>query len=137
MVVDTKANIGYLVHANGEFTSFPVMTGQRKVVHYKGMTYDATTPERTWMAKKLDIQTDRYTFGKTGTFLRLFVNGESTYYGIHGFAGFEKFLAANDTYKSMGCVLVDETMLKVIVQTYELNDNSLELTTRYGTEKKI
>lgn len=131
-VVDTDANIGYLVHKNGGYTSFVVGSGQRKVVRYGGMTYDATTPTIRWTVKKKDIQNDKITFGKDGIFLRLFDDKGSTKYGIHSTQNIRQILGSTDRYKSMGCVLVSDEMLAIIEDTFVKNGNTLDVLTTYG-----
>lgn len=129
MIVDVETNVGYLVRENGEYTSFPVMTGQQRTVRYLGRTYFAATPEKKWSAMEKNTQTDRITFGPTGAFLRLYDRGLPTNYGIHGTKYFDQMLAEGNQYRSMGCVLVDEDVLKLVIETFELNRNSLELVT--------
>lgn len=131
-LVDTDANIGYLVHKDGGYTSFVVATGQRKVVYYAGMKYDATTPTIRWTVKRKDIQTDKITFGDHGKFLRLFDENGETKYGIHSHAYIRKILASTDRYKSMGCVLVSDEVLEIIEETYTKNGNTLDVLTTYG-----
>jgi hypothetical protein len=82
-VVDVPHGMGYLVHENGEYISFPVATGRKEIVHYLGRTYNAETPLRTWVAKQKQIQNDRITFGVSGRFIRLFRGAEGSPYGIH------------------------------------------------------
>ena len=60
---DTKANMGYLVHTDGVYTEFPVVTGKKAFVHYIGRGYRAETPSRNWVAKSLHFKGDRMTFG--------------------------------------------------------------------------
>lgn len=132
LVVDTQANEAYLIHDDGNYTEFPVLTGQRRTVHYLGLTYNAATPEARWTVEDAVIKGDHITFGPTGLFLRLYRDGESTAYGIHGEAYFQQMEDSNDHYRSMGCILVSEDMLKVIKQTYDTNGNTLEVATTYG-----
>ena len=70
LIVDTNDNMGYLIHPDGVYLEFKVATGQRRVVRYIGRTYDATTPEESWVAKSLHIKADRITFGPNGHFPR-------------------------------------------------------------------
>lgn len=131
-IADTRANIGYIVHENGNYTSMKIGSGQRKVVHYMRRTYNATTPSDTWMVESIDTQTDRLTFGKDGTFMRLNRDGESTSYGIHSVANIDELLQADDRYKSMGCVLVDYKTLAILLNTFKLNGDTLKLITVDG-----
>jgi len=100
-LVDTTKNIGYLVHPKGGYTSFPVATGQKRVVRYIGRTYNATTPNRHWISVSQETKGDRITFGKDGTFFRLSYDGEGTSYGIHSHAYVEKMLSRKSTYVSV------------------------------------
>lgn len=132
-VVDTEENIGFLVHADGGYTSFPVVTGQHRVVRYIGRVYDATTPVRTWTALTQEVKGDRITFGKRGLFLRLFRSGDDrTPYGIHSHAYAEKMLGSIDRYRSMGCIIVSDSVLDILVATYDLNEQRLSVVTVYG-----
>jgi L,D-transpeptidase catalytic domain len=133
MVVDTQENIGYLIHDDGEFVSFPVLTGQRRVVHYIGRTYYAATPEQLWTAKSVETKGRSMTFGEKGTFVRLYdKNDERTAYGIHSHLTFQKMLEEGDRYRSMGCVLVSEDILTVIVKTFKTNGQTLSVKTVHG-----
>ncbi len=134
MLVDTKENMGYLVHSDGAYYTFPVATGQRRVVRYIGRTYNATTPERNWVVQSEQTKGDRVTFGPRGLFLRLFVDGESTPYGIHGHRDSAKMIAdpSEERFRSMGCIIVDEEILTIIEKTFTLNGGSLSVQTHYG-----
>lgn len=136
-IVDTKLNMGYLLHGDGGYTSFKVATGQRRVVRYIGRTYNATTPVRRWAGLKVETKGDRITFGKEGTFLRLFYKNENTPYGIHSHAYWEKMLSDEERFKSMGCVIVSDDMLDVILKTFEVNGNGLDVVTVYGFEEIV
>ena len=130
VIVDTVLNEGYLVRENGDYTSFPVLTGQRRVVRYIGRTYNAATPNKHWTAKSVDVKGRSMTFGETGTFVRLYDDdGEQTAYGIHSHLTFQKMLDEGDRYRSMGCILVSEDVLKLVTKTFELNGGSLDVTT--------
>ncbi|MEK7218244.1 MAG: L,D-transpeptidase [Patescibacteria group bacterium] len=118
LMVNTKENIGYLVHVDGTFTSFPVATGQRRTVRYIGMTYFAATPERTWKVESLENKGKSVTFGATGRFLRLTYGKEKTKYGIHGHRDIAVMLGSDDRYRSMGCILVSEEVLNVLERTF-------------------
>lgn len=134
-IVDTEENVGYLVHESGNYTSMKVGSGKKQVVHYIGRTYNATTPEAYWVVKSSHIQGDRITFGPTGRFLRLYMNGtEHTAYGIHPTANINDILAGDDRYKSMGCVLVSEAVMDILMTTYALNGDRLEVVTRHGID---
>ena len=133
-IVDTKNNVGYLVHEDGGYTSFLVATGQRRVVHYIGRTYNAQTPARSWTVNSSEIKSDRITFGRQGRFLRLTNNKDDldTPYGIHSHAYVDKMLAGIDRYRSMGCIIVADTVLDNIIATFEMNDEKLNVVTLYG-----
>jgi hypothetical protein len=134
-LVDTKNNVGYLFHDSGEYTSFQLITGQQRVVHYIGLTYNAATPVGEWLAKSKHIQPDRITYGKHGKFLRLYEDGEEyTHYGIHTHAYVEEMLDSDNHFRSMGCVIVSDDLYHLIERTWELNGESLPVVTRYGVE---
>lgn len=134
-IVDTAENVGYLVHENGNYTSFLVGTGKRSTVHYLGMSYYAATPNRYWVVKGDKVFTDRRTFGKTGRFFRLFKDGTvTTKYGIHSTSNIDELLARDNRYVSMGCILVSDYVLDIIEATYLLNDNTLEVMTVNGVD---
>lgn len=133
LVVDTKENVGFLVHENGAYTGFPVLTGQRRTVHYIGRTYNATTPVARWTVKDKEVKGRSTTFGETGLFLRLLKNGnERTAYGIHSHLQFQLMLDQGNRYRSMGCILVSEEILQLIKTTFEQNGNTLEVATAFG-----
>ncbi len=132
LIVDTEKNVGYLVHENGDYASFDVLTGQRRYVRYIGRTYFAATPEKLWTVKSVEVKGRSMTFGETGTFLRLYDEDEKTAYGIHGHLTFQKMLDEGDRYRSMGCVLVAESVLQILVKTVEANGGTLEVATKRG-----
>ncbi len=135
LIVDTKENVGYLVHEDGHYVAFDVLTGQRRTVYYLGRTYNAATPTHRWTVKSTDIKGDHITFGPTGLFMRLYdEDEESTPYGIHGHAYYQEMMDSNNHFRSMGCVIVSEDMLKVINKTYEINGGTLDVVTIYGVE---
>lgn len=109
------------MHPSGEYyLPFKVATGQRRVVHYIGRTYDATTPLGLFHIGLENVKGDRTTFGSTGRFFRLLENqDEMTAYGFHGHAASKYMLNDPDEerYKSMGCVITDEEMIKIIAET--------------------
>lgn len=132
-IADTRSNIGYLVHADGTYATTRIGSGRREVVHYMRITYNASTPSDDWNVGEIDTQTDRQTFGKDGTFMRLYRDGtDRTSYGIHSVGNINELLAADDRYKSMGCVLVSDEVLAILLETYKLNDNSLAVLTVDG-----
>ncbi len=137
-LVDTKEAVGYLINQNGAYTAVPVLLGQNKTVHYLGRTYLATTPEDSWIMKSKHIQSDRITFGREGTFLRLYRDGvTSTPYGIHSHRYFEYMLAEGNPYRSMGCILVSQEVLDKIERAYELNGETLNVVTVYGIDNSL
>lgn len=135
IVIDTQKNEGYVVHpATHEYIRFPLITGQRRVVNYIGLTYNAATPNRDWMMQSLDSQPDRYTYGPEGHFLRLYVDGERTHYGIHGHAAEDIMFARENRFQSMGCIIVQTEILDLLMKTFALNEGQVPVTTRYGIE---
>jgi len=84
----------------------------------------------------MDIKGDRVTFGPTGRFLRLFYENENTAYGFHEHRDeVEMFSGEADTrYRSMGCVIVETKTMDLLVNTFLLNGNRLEVISRYGIE---
>jgi len=135
LYVDTKVNRGYIIHPDGDFTSFLLATGQRRNVSYIGLYYNATTPVGTWTVKSLHTQGDRITYGKNGRFMRLYKDGEEwTHYGIHEHLYGDEMIAGEDRYRSMGCIIVSREVLDVLMATYELNWQSLEVVTSYGLD---
>lgn len=133
LIIDTKANVGYLIHEDGVFTSFPAATGQLKTVHYIGRRYKAKTPDQEWIASTLEYKLyDRVTFGKTGRFLRLFHDGEQTPYGIHGHRDAEKMLAEDSRFRSMGCIIVSEETLDILERTFKVNEGAFTVLTTNG-----
>ncbi len=137
-IADTQANVGYIVHENGDYTSVRVGSGKRRIVQYMGRRYNAETPIGNWAVKSTHIQGDKGIFGKTGKFLRLYYNGdERTAYGIHATGNIEDILAKDDRYISMGCILVHDDVLKVLEKIYELNGGMLEVATTYGINENL
>lgn len=131
--VDTQSNVGYLIHGDGAFTSFPLLTGQRRVVSYIGLRYDATTPEGEWIVKSQHIQPDRITYGMNGKFLRLYTDGkEYSHYGIHTHRYVEEMIQSGDRFRSMGCIIVSEDIYNLLERTYEKNQGELAVVTKYG-----
>lgn len=136
-LVDTKENQGYLIHTDGRYIKFPVVTGQNRYVYYLGRSYKATTPTWDWVSTEITVKGDRLTFGKTGRFLRLFKDGdERTAYGIHGYGREEDLFSEENAerFRSMGCIIVREEMLDIIQEIYELNGNRLEVKTQFGID---
>lgn len=135
-IVDVNANTGYLLHADSdEYLPFLVATGMKKTVNYLGMTYNAQTPLKTWVAKQKVTQPDKVDFGVTGRFFRLYMNGQTrTSYGIHGYKYFDKWLQEGERYRSFGCIVMSEEMLNIIEKTYALNSNSLLVVTSNGPQ---
>lgn len=132
-MVDTKNNIGYLVHTDGRYYKFDVVTGQRRGVCYIGRCYFAATPNWEWRAKSMDIKGDRITFGPTGRFVRLYKDGtENTAYGIHEYKYEDKMFSENERFGSMGCVIVRKKIMDVIEETFNVNDGDFEVITKHG-----
>ena len=136
-LVDTESNIGYLVHTNGRYIQFDVATGQRRYVSYIGRYYFAATPTWEWTAKTNETKWDRTTYGKDGTFLRLFRNGdERTAYGIHAYKN-DGMHETEDRFRSMGCIVPTHKMLDVIVETMNVNEGEIRVTTQFGIEQNL
>jgi len=133
LLINTKDNWGYLIHDDGIFVRFPVVTGQRRNVWYIGRYYNAATPTWNWEIQSTHIKGDRVTFGQTGRFLRLYKNGQTrTAYGIHSHRDGVQMLSEDDRFRSMGCIIVSEDMLNTIEQAYEFNSGNLSVKTLYG-----
>ncbi|PIP65785.1 hypothetical protein COW95_00030 [Candidatus Peregrinibacteria bacterium CG22_combo_CG10-13_8_21_14_all_49_11] len=136
--VDTQVNRGFLIHESGDFTSFPLATGQRRFVSYIGLYYNAATPVGTWTVKSIHTQGDRVTYGKRGTFLRLYRDGEEwSHYGIHEHLYGNEMLASDQRYRSMGCIIVSREILDTLMATYELNGEELQVVTSYGLDDTL
>lgn len=133
-IVDTKENIGYIAHDNGSYLTFKLATGQKRVVRYLGMTYNAATPNRKWTVLSTDVKSDHVTFGPTGFFMRLYNEGEHTSYGIHSHKSIAKMLSEDKRYDSMGCILVTDDILTFLAQAYYLNGNTLDVVTVDGVD---
>ena len=129
-VADTMNNMGYLIHEDGTYVEFKIVTGQRKMVHYVGNTYFAATPIKKWNVTDKEVQTDRFTFGPRGLFLRM----NNSHYGIHPTKYGDDLLSKmpEDRFRSFGCIVVSEGMFDMIASTYEENGNELAVTTVYG-----
>ena len=137
-IADTKNNVGYIVHEDGQYTQMLIATGRREKVHYIGRTYMATTPIAKWTVKAKKIQGDRVTFGKSGEFLRLYRDGtEYTAYGIHDYKYLDDVLAKDveGRYFSMGCILVPQNVVDLLEAAYVLNGNKLDFATVYGLDE--
>lgn len=136
VIVDTKENMGYLIHPNDAFMAFPVVTGQRRNVWYIGRSYNAATPTWRWKIEQLETKGDRVTFGPEGRFLRLFKDGDGrTAYGFHEHRS-EKEMFSEDAekrFRSMGCIIVRHDIMDILVKTYAAN-GSIDVTTQYGVE---
>ena len=139
IVIDTKENVGYLIHTDGRYTSFPVVTGQRRWVRYIGLSYNAATPNWDWTVKSTHIKGDRITYGLSGRFFRMYKDGnEYTHYGIHEHRDEGYMFKEDDTrFKSMGCIIVKTHILDLIEKTYEKNGEAIEVVTRYGVEEPV
>lgn len=111
------------------YTEFRILSGQPRKVHYIGRYYFAATPEQEWEIKSMDIKKDRVTFGKTGRFFRLYENGDSTPYGIHGLKNSAKLIEQGKIYASMGCVIIPEEVLDVIDASYKIDNKEMKVLT--------
>lgn len=130
-VADVEQGVGYLVNRMARsYTSFPLLSGQKRHVCYAGRCYFAATPEREWYVTEKNIQPNRYTFGPTGEFLRLYFEGNRTLYGIHSHKYYQNMLDDGNVFRSMGCILVSDEVLDVIEESFRANDNNLRVITK-------
>ncbi|HRH93744.1 MAG TPA: hypothetical protein PKV72_04420 [Candidatus Peribacteria bacterium] len=147
VVVDTSVSIVYLVHPDGQYMAMNGLTGQRRVVAYDGLVYNAATPTREWELRGVEKKGRSVTFGN-GRFGRLYWPGhddprrgdEGTAYGIHSHLSFAKMLQdkAERTawdrdgtgHRSMGCVLVSEEDLTRIEESLAANGGVMRVSTR-------
>ena len=137
IVVDTRENEGYLIHADGRFLEFPVATGQRKVVCYIGRCYNGATPERSWQVQSKDIKGDHLTFGPSGRFLRLYRNGEDTAYGFHEYGYEDRMFDDQPRFKSMGCIIVKKAVMDILDKTFSMNEGNIDVITKFGVEEPV
>lgn len=128
--VNVENNMGRLYHRTGEALEFQVVTGQRRIMWYRGVKYFGGTPATHWVTKELNIKWDRVTYGKTGRFFRLYDQGtQYTAYGIHGFGREDSMFKVAGRYGSLGCIIVREQILNLIQKTFDLNGKSLSVRT--------
>lgn len=130
-VADVDNGVGYLMNdSNKSFTTFPLLSGQKRNVCYIGRCYYAGTPKQKWVVKSEDIKGDKVTFSASGRFLRLYKEGEDrTSYGIHSHKYFQEMLDTGIRFKSMGCILVDDEVLDTIEKSYVANGKTLNVLT--------
>lgn len=130
LVADLQNSVGYLINdTTNYYTSFPLMSGQKRHVCYIGRCYFAGTPTQTWQVREKNIQRDRVTFGPSGEFLRLYNNGKRTAYGIHGYKYFAQEIDKGTKFLSMGCLLVSDSVLDIIEASFLANGGDLEVIT--------
>lgn len=135
--VDIESNIGRLIHEDGEAVEFEVVTGVRRVVRYAGRRYLAITPVANWVVRETVIKGDRWTFGKTGRFIRMYKNGVTyTPYGIHPFGREDAMFRVSGRYGSMGCIILREAMIDVIQETIRVNGGEMNVRT-FGEVSQI
>lgn len=131
--INVETNVARLVHSDGESLSFEIVSGQRRVVRYIGRRYFAATPAAEWVARETVIKRDRWTFGKTGRFIRLYKvkDGveEFTPYGIHPFGREDAMFRVAGRYGSMGCLIMREKMVNLIQETIRVNGGELRVRT--------
>lgn len=132
--VNVETNMGRLIHTNGESVEFEVVTGVRRVVRYIGRRYYAATPAAEWIVRETVIKKDRWTFGKSGRFIRLYKvdsdgNEISTAYGIHPFGREDAMFRVPGRYGSMGCIILRESMEDIIQQTIRVNGGEMKVRT--------
>lgn len=135
--VDIGSNLGRLIHEDGEAVEFEVVTGVQRVVQYAGRRYLATTPVANWVVRETVIKGDRWTFGKTGRFIRMYKNGtEYTPYGIHPFGNEDRMFRVPGRYGSMGCIILREAMVNIIQETIRVNGGEMKVRT-FGEVSQI
>ncbi|MBI5754279.1 hypothetical protein HZA40_04015 [Candidatus Peregrinibacteria bacterium] len=111
------------------YAEFSILSGQPRNVSYIGRYYFAATPEKDWEVKEKNIKRNRFTFGQTGRFFRLFDTDGSTPYGIHAIKNGEKLMDKGQIYASMGCVVVPENTLDTIKASYNADAKNLHVST--------
>jgi len=132
-LVDTKYNLGYLIHPDGRYYRFSLVTGQNRYVSYIGRYYNAATPNWNWRAKQFEIKGDRVTFGPTGRFIRLFKDGtEHTAYGIHEYKYEDRIFKSPGRFGSMGCIVVRKPIMDLLEKTFNVNEGDFEVVTKHG-----
>jgi hypothetical protein len=130
LIVYLPTGTAYLANDTTKiYAQFSVLSGQPKNVHYIGRYYFAATPEQEWEIKSMDTKKDRVTFGKTGKFYRLYEDGKSTPYGIHGYKYAAKLIEKGDVYASMGCVIVPEEVLPLIDNSFKSDNKDFKVIT--------
>ncbi len=138
LIIDTQNNVTYIFKKSGPYTMFRVATGRREFVHYAGLYYDASTPNTEWIVKGKETQTDRVTFGKDGTFYRLYeLDGKketATKYGLHSHLWIKTILARSERFESMGCVLLPEDHFWIVDAMLERNGGSFRIKTVDGVK---
>lgn len=117
------------------YAQFPILSGQPRYVHYIGRYYFAATPEQEWEVKSMDTKKDRVTFGPTGRFFRLYEDGDSTPYGIHGYKYSASMIKQGKIYASMGCVIVPDETLDIIDASFKANNQDFKVLTTSNVEK--
>jgi hypothetical protein len=127
LALDIDNSLGYLVHTDNKRISFPIITGQNRYISYIGLSYYGATPKQKWVAKRMDIQGDRYTFGLEGKFFRLFKDDKPTHYGLHTHAAQDVMFAREDKYQSYGCPILQPEILDIVEETFELNGGELNV----------
>lgn len=149
VMVDTGQSTVYLVHTDGSWLAIDGLTGQRRTVSYIGRTYYAGTPDRAWELRSIEEKGKSTTFGN-GRFLRLYSGHDAsadgpdgrTAYAIHSHASFARMLAdkreknawdrTGTGHRSMGCILVSEDDLTLIIETWTINEGTLAVVTGDG-----
>ena len=132
LLINVEGNVGTIVHTSGDRLTFPVISGQRRTLHYLGRRYFGATPQKEWVVKALDIQGDRVTYGRSGRFLRLYDQGTRTHYGIHGHRDEEVMFGRPDRFQSMGCVIVREEVMDLLIKAFAVNEGEIAVVTHGG-----
>lgn len=136
LVFDLSTHNGYIVSQKQVLDKFDILSGQKRVVTYIGLTYYAETPVKEWYIENIESKADKMTFGESGRFARLFDTVEGTNYGIHPYKYFDKEIEAGNQYVSMGCVLVSEDTMDKIQLILE-NQKKIEVVTTFDVSEYI
>ncbi|NIA01951.1 MAG: hypothetical protein GWP15_01060 [Nitrospirae bacterium] len=121
-LVDIDDAFGYLINDdNKTYTVFPVMTGALRT----------PTPENEWIIKEKNIQSNRVIFGKTGEFLRMYLDDGNTRtgYGIHGYGYFAEEIEKGTKFLTLGCILVADNIHDLLEESYLINNENMRVIT--------
>ncbi len=136
LVLDTQKNMGYLMHRDGRYLAFRIVTGQKRYVRYIGLSYFAGTPQGDFDIQSRHIKGDRITYGPTGRFLRMYKDGAFTHYGVHEHAREDEMFADGERFRSMGCIIVKSRIMDILDETFARN-GAIAVKIRSGIEDPI